>query len=149
MSVHAYQLSQTTTEDPRRTEYRLFAMVTRALIEARQSGGKECVDALDWNRRLWLTLEMDLSSPRNRLPDALKAQLISLALWVDTHSSKVLRGEADLEPLVTVNRAVMEGLAGWREVNEGPAPPGSDRADQRTPRRFSTLSGGSVGSIRR
>ena len=34
MSLQAYQQVQNTTEDPRRTEYRLFAQVTRALIEA-------------------------------------------------------------------------------------------------------------------
>ncbi len=112
MLLRAYQTTQTITEEPRRTEYRLFAKVTRALIETRDKGGKEFHHALDWNRRLWLTLHMDLSSDENRLPDALRAQLISLAMWVDKHSSRVLRKEAELEPLITVNRTIMGGLAG-------------------------------------
>ena len=112
MSVQAYQTTQTTTEDPRQTEYRLFAAVTRALIEAQEKGGKGYFNALDWNRRLWLTLQMDLSSDQNRLANPLKAQLISLAIWVDKHSSKVLRSEAGLESLISVNRTIMEGLAG-------------------------------------
>jgi len=112
MSVQAYQMTQTSTEDPRQTEYRLFAEVTRALIEAEGTGGRHLVDAVDWNRRMWLTLQLDLSSDENELPDALKAQLISLAMWVDKHSSRVLRGELDVRSLVTVNRTIMEGLAG-------------------------------------
>ncbi len=112
MSVQAYQMTQSSTEDPRQTEYRLFAKVTRALIEAEGSGGNQLIDAVDWNRRMWLTLQLDMSSDENELPDALKAQLISLAMWVDKHSSRVLRGELGVHPLVTVNRAIMEGLAG-------------------------------------
>lgn len=112
MSIQAYQMIQTSTEEPRQAEYRLIAKITRALIEAEQKGGKDLVNAVDWNRRLWLTLQLDLSSEENELPDMLKAQLISLALWVDKHSSRVLRGELDVHSLVTVNRTIMEGLAG-------------------------------------
>ena len=112
MSVQAYQMTQLSTEDPRQTEYRLFAKVTRALIEAEGSGGIQLVDAVDWNRRMWLTLQLDMSSDENELPKGLKAQLISLAMWVDRHSSQVLRGELGVHPLVTVNRSIMEGLAG-------------------------------------
>jgi flagellar protein FlaF len=57
-------------------------------------------------------LQSDLSADDNQLPDGLKAQLISLAIWVDRHSSKVLRGKAEVGPLIKVNRTIMEGLAG-------------------------------------
>ena len=53
---------------------------------------------------------MDVASPDNDLADDLKAQLISLAIWVDKHSSKVLHGDGSVEPLIAVNRAIMEGL---------------------------------------
>ena len=113
MSVHKYKSAQSTTETPRQTEYRLFAEITRALIGAK---GKDRLDssffeAIDWNRRLWLTLQMDLATEENVFPDDLKAQIISLAIWVDKHSSRVLRGDATVDSLITVNRTVMEGLA--------------------------------------
>ncbi len=112
MSLQNYQTAQLKTEGPRDTEYRLFALVTRDLMAA---GADEKFNpafykAVDWNRRLWLTLQSDLSTMENALPDSLKAQLISLAIWVDRHSSKVLRGEADVGPLIKVNRTIMEGL---------------------------------------
>ena len=113
MSVHKYKSAQSTTETPRQTEYRLFAEITRALIGAKDNDRLDSsfFEAIDWNRRLWLTLQMDLATDENVFPDDLKAQIISLAIWVDKHSSRVLRGDATIDSLITVNRTVMEGLA--------------------------------------
>ena len=113
MSVQNYQSTLTKTEEPRQTEYRLFAQVTRALLDVQAAGqsGKEFISAVDWNRRLWLALQMDLASEDNGLSDQLKAQLISVAIWVDKHTSAALRGDAKGGPLITVNRTIMEGLA--------------------------------------
>ncbi len=118
MSLQAYQTAQTVTESPRQTEYRLFAMVTSALRETAGEPGKEMFDAVDWNRRLWLTLQADLSNDENQLPDDLKARLISLALWVDRHSAGVLRGQFNVDALINVNRAIMDGLAGKVDIEE-------------------------------
>ena len=114
MSIAAYQSVQRVADGPRRTEYRLFADVTRALIEAGERGdkGEAFHHAVTWNREVWQTLANDLLQPGNSLPDALKAQLLSLALWVDRHSLRVMRNAARSEPLVEVNRNVMAGLQG-------------------------------------
>ncbi len=112
MSLHRYQSTQNATEDARSTEYRLFAAVTRALIESQARGGKGFVEAVDWNRRMWLTFQADLASDENQLPDDVKAGLISLAIWVERHSAAVLRGRATIDPLIDVNKSVMGGLAG-------------------------------------
>ena len=108
----AYQQVQNVTENPRQTEYRIFAQVTAAMMKAEQQGQAEVVRAVHWNRRLWLTLQADCASESNGLPDALRAGVISLAIWVDKHSRKVLKREADLQPMVEVNRNIMEGLSG-------------------------------------
>ena len=106
----AYQRTQNTTETPRQTEYRLFAQVTRALIESTKQDFKEKAKALNWNRRLWMTLQADCAKDDNALPDEIRAGIISLAIWVDKHSRKVSQGEADIVALVEVNRAIMDGL---------------------------------------
>ena len=67
---------------------------------------------MNWNRRMWLALQADCASDANQLPDAFRAGIISLAIWVDKHSRKVLRHEADIVPLVDVNRTIMDGLSG-------------------------------------
>lgn len=114
MSLQAYHKAQRSTEQPRDTEYRLFAQVTQALIEANKTGRSNVatlVDALDWNRRLWSTLASDCASDGNKLPDALRAQIISLSLWVSRFSSDATRSGASLEPLIDVNKSIMAGLS--------------------------------------
>jgi len=113
MSLKAYQQAQHAAEPPRETEYRLFAQVTRALIEAgeRESRDARLFDALDWNRRLWSTLSSDCGASGNQLPKDLRAQIISIGLWVSRYSSDVARGKADIDALIDINRTIMEGLA--------------------------------------
>lgn len=112
MSLHSYEVAQNTTETPRQTEYRLFAQVTRALMDSQKEESKSpLAKAIHWNRRLWLALQADCALENNVLPEDTRAGIISLAIWVDKHSRKVLRGEAKIEPLINVNRSIMEGLS--------------------------------------
>lgn len=111
MSVDKYRQAQQTTENPRDIEYRLFARVTNALMTNQDPKTTGFIQAIDWNRRLWLTLQSDLADEANKLPRELRAQLISLSIWVDKHSRKAMRGEETIQPLIDVNRSIMEGLA--------------------------------------
>lgn len=119
MSLQAYQNVARRAEQPRQTEYRLFGDVTRSLMEAAAAPSDDIqtrIQALDWNRRLWSTLATDCASDENRLPEALRAQIISLALWVNRHSSAVMRREETFDPLIEVNRTVMQGLVSSPEA---------------------------------
>ena len=113
MTLQGYESTQSITEHPRETEYRLFARVTRALMDVQdhELTNTEFHQALNWNRRLWATLQFDLASEENLLPDELRAKLVSLAIWVDKHSTLVMKGEGKIDPLISVNRTIMEGLA--------------------------------------
>jgi flagellar biosynthesis activator protein FlaF len=118
MSLQAYQRTASQAEDPRQLEYRLFGQVTRALMDASQADPLDLrtrIDALDWNRRLWTVLASDCAREGNQLPDATRAGIISLSLWVQKHSSAVMRREEDFGPLIEVNRLVMQGLSGQAE----------------------------------
>jgi flagellar protein FlaF len=66
--------------------------------------------ALDWNRRLWSQLAIDCAHEANALPPQLRASILSLSLWVARHSSAVMRREEDFQPLIDVNRMIMQGL---------------------------------------
>jgi flagellar protein FlaF len=115
MSLQAYQQAAKRAEQPRDSEYRLFGEVTRALIGAAEKPVDDFqarIDALDWNRRVWMALAADCSLPTNPLDPALRAQIISLSLWVGRHSSAVMRGEETFDALVDVNRIMMQGLGG-------------------------------------
>jgi len=114
MSLQAYHQAATRAESPRQTEYRLFAQVTLALMEAAKADPSDVaarVDALDWNRRVWTVLGDDCANPANGLPASLRASIISLAIWVGRHTSAVIRRRENIEPLIEVNRLIMQGLA--------------------------------------
>ena len=115
MSLQAYKTATTRAETPREMEYRLFGQVTRALMHAAAVEPSDIatrIDALDWNRRLWSTLATDCASPDNAMDQGLRAQIISISLFVGRHSSAIMRGEEDFEALIDINKMVMQGLAG-------------------------------------
>jgi flagellar protein FlaF len=114
MSVQSYQKIAERAENPRDLEYRLFGQVTRALMEvaADESGDtQKQVDILDWNRRMWGVLASACSDSENQLPTPLRAQIISLSLWVSRHTSAVIMKEETIDPLIEINRIIMQGLA--------------------------------------
>ena len=112
MSLKAYKAAQAATEDPRVTEYRLFGQVTGALLNAKESKaeGGPLVEAVEWNRRLWRTLAADCMDDRNTLTEDVRAKIISLSLWVAKYSRSVTREKAPLDPLIEINRTIMQGL---------------------------------------
>lgn len=115
MSLQAYQSVARSAENPRDAEYRLFGQVTRALMEASKvdkADLKTRMDALDWNRRLWSALATDCADPSNQMPQAARAQIISLSIWVAKYTSSVMREGEDIDALVDVNRIIMQGLSG-------------------------------------
>ncbi len=114
MTLQAYQNTQRITEDSRSAEYRLFGQVTGALIDAQKTGQSAAplVDAVDWNKKLWRTLAADCMDDRNQLPQEIRAKIVSLSLWIAKYSRQVTRNGASLDPLIEVNRTIMQGLKG-------------------------------------
>src|ERR1700760_127227 len=112
MTLKNYQNVQLAVEDPRVTEYRLFGQVTGALIDAKTASvqGAPLVKAVDWNKRLWRRLAPDCMDDRNSLTQDVRAKIVSLSLWVSKYSRSVLREKAPIDPLIEVNRTIMQGL---------------------------------------
>jgi flagellar protein FlaF len=119
MSLRAYQQAAQRSETPRDAEYRLFAQVTRALMDVQAKPREDVaawIDVLHWNRRVWATLADDCSNPANALAEATRAHIISLSLFVHRHTSHVMRREGDIETLIDINRMMMQGLAGHADA---------------------------------
>jgi len=114
MSLSAYQQAAARAEDPRETEYRLFGMVIHALMEVKgydRSNLGALSSVIDWNKKVWGALAQDCADDRNAHSDALRAGIISLSMFVDRYSVQVIRDGADIDPLIDINRTVMQGLA--------------------------------------
>lgn len=116
MSLASYQRVKAAAESPRATEYRLVGEITGEMIGAWESGlrGPALMPALHRNREMWTTFSTLCGAPGNALPDATRAGIISLALWVDRFTSDVVSGRETIEPLIEVNRSILEGLASQR-----------------------------------
>ena len=112
MSLQAYKSTQVATENPRVTEYRLFGQVTGALLDAERTNasGTPLVETVDWNRRMWRALAADCMDDRNALTEDLRAKIISISLWVSKYSRQVTRDKAPIDPLIEINRNIMQGL---------------------------------------
>jgi flagellar protein FlaF len=116
MSVAAYKKTIKETESPRNIEKRVFSKITSNLEKLSDEPDDilkdETKSALWENQRLWMALRADLVLPENSLPPQLRAQLLSLGIWVDNHTQKVLQGKAKIADLVEVNKNIISGLEG-------------------------------------
>lgn len=123
MSVNAYVRAQKVAATPRSTEYRLMSEITGEMIAARDAGlsGVKLAPALHRNRQAWSLFRTLCSSPENGLPAELRAGIISLGLWVDKYTSLVITGREAIDELITVNRAVIDGLANENGAAAAPA----------------------------
>src|SRR6185295_9146269 len=113
MSIQAYQTAAQKTESPRQTEYRAFAAATRGLIDAAALPLTEIGrrgEALARNRQLWSLLASDCLAEGNSLSPPLRAQIISLSIFVDRHTRAVMSEGADFDILIEINRTIMQGL---------------------------------------
>ncbi len=115
MSIQSYQRAVAQAESPRELEYRAFAQATAALQRLQAEDAPSLTlraEAIGANRRLWALLSADCMAEGNALPPEVRAQIISIALWVSRYSTEALVEGASVEPLIDVNRMMMDGLAG-------------------------------------
>jgi flagellar protein FlaF len=116
-AANGYRAVRLHTDSPRSIEAQLFAEITAGLVRAQRAGKpgfQALVAALHNNRTLWEALLADLALDSNALPTPLKAQLIQLGHFVRQFTARVLKGEDDVQALIDVNNAVLEGLRGTR-----------------------------------
>lgn len=111
MSIAAYRRRKEAAETPRELECRAFSTVIGKLIDGKKNGGRALIDACYLNSQLWTTLMVDLSLADNALPADLKARLISISIWVQRYTPEAMRGTVSPDPLIAVNRNMLEGLS--------------------------------------
>ncbi|MFV0623234.1 flagellar biosynthesis regulator FlaF [Sphingomonas sp. ac-8] len=112
MSLNAYERARTMVESPRGAEYRLMSQITGDMMQARDSGlsGAALVPVLHRNREVWSAFSGACAATGNQLPDALRASIISIGLWVDRFTSDVVAGRDSIEELISVNCSIIDGL---------------------------------------
>lgn len=97
----------------RSTEYQLFSKTTarlRATAARLPKHFPDFAEAVHANRAVWTHLAVQVADADNALSDDLRARIFYLAEFTTFHSRKVLKGEADIAPLIEINTAMMRGL---------------------------------------
>ncbi|MBU2992394.1 flagellar biosynthesis regulator FlaF [Octadecabacter sp. B2R22] len=97
----------------RSAEHQLFSEVTSRLTTTAghlPSGFPAFAEAVQANRAVWTHLAAQVTDDENGLTKDLRARIFYLAEFTTFHSRKVLKGEADIKPLIEINTAMMRGL---------------------------------------
>ena len=115
---NAYASTSSPVRTGRAAELDLFRQTTARLKAAAQPPRSlaHLADALHANRRVWTHMAGEIADADNALPGELRARLFYLYEFVNAHTRKVLKNEADVGTLVEINSAVIRGLKGEGSV---------------------------------
>ncbi|MCC6915515.1 MAG: flagellar biosynthesis regulator FlaF [Rhodospirillaceae bacterium] len=112
--VAVYQQQQKRNLSPREVEAMAFTKAALLLEDAKKQTGniEEFAKALRFNHLLWTIIQADLTEPDNQLPPEIKANVMSLSIFVDKQTTKALRSSSagDLDVLININRNLAAGL---------------------------------------
>lgn len=128
----AYTQTQNLGGNPRSTEARALIEAARRLSDARQMiehDPEAYRTALRLNWRLWTIIQCDVASPENPLPSDLKANIISLSIFVDKQTLSALGdpAAAKLNSLIDINRNIAAGLMTRPDQPAAPQAPASGK----------------------
>lgn len=79
--------------------------------EAKGAHSPEAIRAILYVQKLWGFLIKDLCDPNNELADALRANLISIGLWVIREADQIMQERSEnFAALIEINRNIRDGL---------------------------------------
>ncbi len=116
---HAYAPKTSALRTGRSAEHQLFSEVTnrlRTTVNQLPSGFPAFAEAVHANRAVWTHLATQVADNDNALAEDLRARIFYLAEFTTFHSRKVLKGAADIGPLIEINTAMMRGLSHQEET---------------------------------
>ena len=91
--------------------YRFVAL--ELLVEAREAGPRsmKSIEAIYFMNRVWTAFIEDLGSEENALPKELRANLISIGLWLLREGEEVRQGRSEnFDGLIEVSEIIRDGL---------------------------------------
>ena len=115
MLQHSYE--EIMADDPRqgRSVEREVIFDSIVLLRAAEKAGvgsRECTEAVSFVSRLWGILIVDLGSPENTLPRELRAQLISVGLFLIKTVEEIRAGRSsNFAAVIDVSQTIADGLA--------------------------------------
>jgi flagellar protein FlaF len=115
--MYQFTYAEVVDDSPREMRARERDALDRAvvLLEAAQKTGAQSTEgheALAYLRRLWTIFLDDLGSNGNDLPEDLRAQLISIGIWIVKEIERLRTGAQDsFDDLIEIVAIIRDGLA--------------------------------------
>lgn len=82
-----------------------------AIAKEHDQYGKDGIEAIFYTRRVWTSLIDDLKQPENALPVELKANLISIAIWILRECENIRkRKSTNYQGIIDVTTIIKDGL---------------------------------------
>lgn len=107
------EVAQDVCIDARERERQAFDRSIELLQKAETSSAQSStvIQAIYVTRSLWSVLIEDLASAENDLPQQIRAQLISIGLWIMREAEAIRLGKSNnFKGLIEVSTAVRDGL---------------------------------------
>lgn len=75
------------------------------------SYAREAIEAIYYTRRVWIRLVEDLQNPENQLDDVVRANLISIAIWILKECDRIRKRESqNFQGIIDVTTIIRDGL---------------------------------------
>jgi len=112
--IQAYAQTQKSSLSPREVEAMAFTKAALMLEEAKINTDDydNYASALKFNQLLWTIIQADIVDKENELPPQLKANILSLSIFVDKQTVKALADTKTqhIDSLININKNLAEGL---------------------------------------
>ena len=114
MTWEAYELvAEDSSREARYREREALSLGINRLEQLRSGvlRGEDFIQSLLYVRKLWAIFIEDLSHPENGLPEQLRADIISIGLWVVKEADRLREERSnDVTQLVEINRLIRDAL---------------------------------------
>lgn len=114
--MYQFSYSEVQTDslaDAKDREQQILSRSIDLLIAARDKGvqSQETVEAIHFMMRVWTAFIDDLGNPENELPKELRANLISIGIWLLREAEEVRQGRSEnFDGLIEVSQIIRDGI---------------------------------------
>ncbi|MDF1630967.1 flagellar biosynthesis regulator FlaF [Mycoplana sp. MJR14] len=79
--------------------------------QAATSYGRDTIEAVYFTRRVWIRFVEDLGNPENQLDKELRANLISIALWILGEADRIRKREStNFQGIIDITTIIRDGI---------------------------------------
>lgn len=114
--MHQFSYAEVQQDDVAESKDRERQVLDRsiALLNKAQFAGprsRDAIEAIYFTNRLWIRFIEDLNSPENELDAQLRANLISVGLWILRECDKIRKGQSEnFQGVVEISSIIRDGL---------------------------------------